>query len=183
LSISSRHSIRTKKVTKVVSGVETVVNTLIEFLDKTDDEVYACVDQTRPALSISLMKEAFLRAKKRGVRLKYITEITKDNLPYCQKLLAVVDELRHLDGIKGNFYISESGYLAPASFHEKGKSASQIIYSNVKEMIDNQKYVFESFWSRGIPGEYRIRELEEGIVPEKTDLIQDPQKHSSCFSI
>jgi two-component system sensor histidine kinase VicK len=181
LSDSFRHTIKDKKVTKVLSGVETVVNTLIEFLDKTDDDVYACVDQTRPALSISLMKEAFLRAKKRGVRVKYLTEITKDNLPYCKKLLTVVDELRHLDGIKGNFYISESGYLAPASFHERGKSASQIIYSNVKEMIDNQKYVFESFWSRGIPGEYRIRELEEGIVPVKTDLIQNPQKTLELF--
>jgi two-component system, OmpR family, sensor histidine kinase VicK len=181
LSVSSRHSIKDRNVTKVLSGVETVVNTLIEFFDKTDGEVYACVDQTRPALSISLMKEAFLRAKKRGVRLKYITEITNDNLPYCKKLLTIVDELRHLDGIKGNFYISESGYLAPASFHEKGKSASQIIYSNVKEMIENQKYVFESFWSRGIPSEYRIRELEEGIVPVKTDLIQNPKKTLELF--
>ena len=181
MSVSSRHSINPKKVTKVLSGVETVVNALVEFLDKTDGEVYACVDQTRPALNISLMKEAFLRAKKRSVRIKYITEITKDNLPYCKKLLTVVDELRHLDGIKGNFYISASGYLAPASFHEKGKSASHIIYSNVKEMIDNQKYVFESFWSRGIPSEYRIRELEEGIVPVKTDLIQNPQKTLELF--
>jgi two-component system, OmpR family, sensor histidine kinase VicK len=181
LSVSSHHSIKAKKVTKVLSGVETVVNTLVEFLDKSDDEVFACVDQTRPALNISLMKEAFLRAKKRGVRLKYITEITKDNLPYCKKLLALVDELRHLDGIKGNFYISESGYLAPAAYHEKGKSASQLIYSNVKEMIANQKYVFDSFWSRGTPSEYRIRELEEGIVPVTTDLIQNPQKTLELF--
>jgi two-component system, OmpR family, sensor histidine kinase VicK len=181
LSVSSHHSIKAKKVTKVLSGVETVVNTLVEFLDKSDDEVFACVDQTRPALNISLMKEAFLRAKKRGVRLKYITEITKENLPYCKKLLAFVDELRHLDGIKGNFYISESGYLAPAAYHEKGKSASQLIYSNVKEMIANQKYVFDSFWSRGTPSEYRIRELEEGIVPVTTDLIQNPQKTLELF--
>jgi two-component system, OmpR family, sensor histidine kinase VicK len=178
---ASFHFVKGKKVTKVLSGVETVINTLIEFLDKTNDEVYACVDQTRPALNISLLKEAFLRAKKRGVRLKYITEITKDNLPYCKQLLTVVDELRHLDGIKGNFYISESGYVAPASFHEEGKSASHIIYSNVKEMIDNQKYVFESFWSRGIPAKYRIRELEEGIDPVKTNLIQNPQKTLELF--
>jgi nitrogen-specific signal transduction histidine kinase/sugar-specific transcriptional regulator TrmB len=181
LSDSARHSTKAKRVTKVLSGVDTVVNALVEFLDKTDDEVYVCVDQTRPALNITLMKEALLRAKKRGVRLKYITEITKDNLPYCKKLLPIVDELRHLDGIKGNLYISKSGYLAPASFHEKGKSASQIIYSNVKEVIDNQKYVFESFWGKGIPSEYRIRELEEGIVPVKTDLIRNPQKTLELF--
>jgi two-component system, OmpR family, sensor histidine kinase VicK len=181
LSASSLNSIKAKKVTKVLSGVETVISTLVEFLDKTNEELYACVDQTRPALNILLLKEAFFRAKKRGVRLKYITEITKDNLPYCKQLLTVVDELRHLDGIKGNFYISESGYLAPATFHETGKSASQIIYSNVREMIDNQKYVFESFWSRGISSEYRIRELEEGIIPVKTDLIQNPKKTLELF--
>jgi two-component system, OmpR family, sensor histidine kinase VicK len=180
---ASLHPIKGKKVTKVFSGVETVINTIIEFLDQTDKEVNACVDQTRPILTldISVLKQAFLRTKKRGVKLRYITEITNDNLPYCKQLLSVVSELRHLDGIKGNFYISESGYLAPATFHERGKSASQIIYSNIKEMIDNQKYVFDSFWSRGIPAKYRIRELEEGIDPGKTELIQNPQRTLELF--
>ena len=180
---SSLYSIKGKKVTKVFSGVETVINTIIEFLNQTNNEVYACVDQTRPilALDISVLKQAFLRTKKRGVKLKYLTEITKDNLPYCKQLLTVVSELRHLDGIKGNFYISESGYLAPATFHERGKSASQIIYSNIKEMIDNQKYVFDSFWNRGIPAQYRIMELEEGIEPGKTELIQNPQRVLELF--
>ena len=133
------------------------------------------------SLIFQVLKQAFLRAKRRGVKLRYITEITKDNLPYCKQLLSVVSELRHLDGIKGNFYISESGYLAPATFHEKGKSASQIIYSNIKEMIDNQKYVFDSFWNKGIPAKYRIRELEEGTDPGKTELIQNPQRTLELF--
>jgi two-component system, OmpR family, sensor histidine kinase VicK len=83
-------------------------------------------------LDILDLKNAFLDAKNRGVKLHYVTEITKDNLPYCKQLMVMVDELRHLDGIKGNLYVSESGYLAPATAHERGKSASQIIYSNVK---------------------------------------------------
>ena len=87
----------------------------------------------------------------------YVTEITKDNLSYCKQLLTMVDELRHLDGIKGNFYISETGYLAPATLHEKGKPASQIIYSNVKELINHQKYVFDTFWDKAIAAELRIR--------------------------
>ena len=56
----------------------------------------------------------------------------------------MVDELRHLDGIKGSFYVSESEYLAPATFHEAGKPVAQIICSNVKELIDHQRYVFET---------------------------------------
>jgi hypothetical protein len=44
-------------------------------------------------------------------------------------LPAMVEELRHLDGIKGDLYVSDSAYLAHATIHEKVKPASQTIYS------------------------------------------------------
>ena len=56
----------------------------------------------------------------------YLTEITRDNVAYCKELITIVDELRHLDGIKGNFMLSESEYLAPVVLFEKGKIAPQI---------------------------------------------------------
>jgi two-component system, OmpR family, sensor histidine kinase VicK len=169
--------------TKVLYGVETVVNTIIEFLNRTNDVVYACVDQTRPVLTLDTLdlKNAFLYAKRRGVKLHYVTEITKDNISYCKQLMDMVDELRHLDGIKGNFYVSESGYLAPATAHEVGKSASQVIYSNVTEIIEHQRYVFDSFWNKAIQAGDRIREIEEGIDLAKTEVIQSPQKIKDTF--
>jgi two-component system sensor histidine kinase VicK len=171
------------RATKVLYGVETVVNTIIEFLNRTNDVVYACVDQTRPVLTLDTLdlKNAFLYAKKRGVKLHYVTEITKDNISYCKQLMDMVDELRHLDGIKGNFYVSESGYLAPATAHEVGKSASQVIYSNVTEIIEHQRYVFDSFWNKAIQAGDRIREIEEGIDLAKTEVIQSPQKIMDTF--
>jgi two-component system, OmpR family, sensor histidine kinase VicK len=171
------------RATKVLYGVETVVNTIIEFLNRTNDAVYACVDQTRPILTLETLglKNAFLYAKKRGVKLHYVTEITKDNLSYCKQLMDMVDELRHLDGIKGNFYVSESGYLAPATAHEVGKSASQVIYSNVTEIIEHQRYVFDSFWNKAIQAGDRIREIEEGIDLARTEVIHSPQKIMDTF--
>jgi two-component system, OmpR family, sensor histidine kinase VicK len=70
---------------------------------------------TRPQLAIVLdpIRNAFVDAKNRGVRLRYLTEITTENISYCKELLSIVSKLRHLDGIKGNFMISESEYLAP----------------------------------------------------------------------
>ena len=169
--------------TKVLYGVETVVNTIIEFLNRTNDVVYACVDQTRPVLTLDTLdlKNAFLYAKRRGVKLHYVTEITKDNISYCKQLMDMVDELRHLDGIKGNFYVSESGYLAPATAHEVGKSASQVIYSNVTEIIEHQRYVFDTLWNKAIQAGDRIREIEEGIDLAKTEVIQSPQKIKDTF--
>ncbi|HZA70940.1 MAG TPA: ATP-binding protein [Nitrososphaeraceae archaeon] len=181
---SSLRSIRGKReVTRVFYGVDIVINAVIEFLHQTNDFVYACVDQTRPSLTfdISELMKAFKDAKKRGVKLLYITEITKDNLSYCKQLMSMVNELRHLDGIKGNFYISKSRYLAPATFHEKGKSASQIIYSNVKAILEQQHYVFETLWNKSIPAEVKIKELEQGLEPDIIEVIQNPAKTMNLY--
>ena len=167
-----------KEDTLVFYGVDAVINIVIQFLNQTNKTVYACVDQTRPILTLDILvlKKAFEDAKRRGVKLMYVTEITKENLSYCKQLMEMTHELRHLDGIKGNFYISESGYLAPATYHEKGKPASQIIYSNVNEIIEHQKYVFDSFWDRAIPAEQRIKETEEGLASEFYEVITDHEK-------
>ncbi|MGA7369985.1 MAG: HAMP domain-containing sensor histidine kinase, partial [Nitrososphaeraceae archaeon] len=133
------------------------------------------------SLDISVLRKAFEDAKKRGVKLMYVTEITKENLSYCKRLMETTYELRHLEGIRGNFYISETGYLAPAAYHEKGMPASQIIYSNVNEIIEHQKYVFESFWHRAIPAEQRINEIEAGIDSGKTEIIYNPQSIYDLF--
>lgn len=164
-----------KECTEIFYGIDTVMNTVLQFLYHTKGKIDACVDYTRPSLAIDIiiLKKAFLDARKRGVRLRYATEINKDNISYCKQLMSMVDELRHLEGIKGNFYISETGYLAPATFHEAGEPAAQIIYSNVKELIEHQKYVFETLWSKTIPAEQRIREIEEGVEHHETVIIDN----------
>jgi two-component system, OmpR family, sensor histidine kinase VicK len=168
----------------VFYGVDAVINIVMQFLNHTNKTVYACVDQTRPILTLDILvlKKAFEDAKRRGVKLMYVTEITKDNLSYCKQLMEMTHELRHLEGIKGNFYISETEYLAPTALHEKGKPASQIIYCNVSEIIEHQKYVFDSFWNRAIPAEHRIKEIEERLAPEFYEVITDPEKAAQTIT-
>ena len=124
--------------TQVLHGEQNVISTVLQFTSKAKSRIDACVDYTRPSLTIEIeeLRKAFLDAKRRGIRLRYVTEITEDNVVYCKELLKMVDELRHIEGIKGNFYISETEYIAPATLHTKGKPASQIIYSNVKEIVE-----------------------------------------------
>jgi two-component system sensor histidine kinase VicK len=165
--------------TIVLHGEQNVVNTVLQFTSKAKSRIDACVDYTRPSLAVEIeqLRKAFLSAKRRGVKLRYVTEITDDNVGYCKELIKMVDELRHIDGIKGNFYISETEYVAPATFHEKGKPASWIIYSNAKEIIEHQQqFVFNSFWSRAIPAEQKIKEIEEGIIRYETRIIEDPNQ-------
>ena len=133
------------------------------------------MNYTRPSLAVILepIKKAFLDAKSRGVKLRYLTEITHDNIAACKELMTIVDELRHLDGIKGNFMISETEYLAPVILFEKGMIASQIICSNVKEILDQHQYMFDTLWNKAISAQQRIREIDEGIAPIKTRILYE----------
>ena len=138
--------------TELVHGSENVVDFLVQFMHKAKLRIDVCVDHTRPGLAIEIRRlmNAFIDAKKRQVKIRYITEITNDNLDYCKELISIADEFRHLNGIKGNFYVSEEEYDAPSTLHEKGKSSEMMIYSNIKEIVEHQQYIFE-FLEQGYP--------------------------------
>jgi hypothetical protein len=81
-----------------------------------------------------------------------------------------IGELRHLDGIKGNFAVNEKEYIASATMQE-ASLLQQVIYSNVKEVLEQQQYVFDSFWNKSVPAEQKIREIEEGVSPDVIEVI------------
>jgi len=141
------------------------------------------MNYTRPQLAVALdpIRNAFIDAKNRGVRLRYLTEITTENISFCKELISLVDELRHLDGIKGNFMLSESAYLAPIVSFEKGKVAARIIHSNVKELVEQHEYMFDTLWNKAISAEQRIKEIEEKVEVEFVDVIADQEKASSVL--
>ncbi|MFZ0510610.1 MAG: hypothetical protein WAM14_03300, partial [Candidatus Nitrosopolaris sp.] len=164
--------------TEVLYGTNNVISAELGFFSEAKTRIDTCMDYTRPALAIGIeaIRKSFVEAKRNGLQLRYLTEITNDNLSYCKEIMSVVDELRHLDSIKGNFMITESEYLAPITSRDKIKPADIIIFSNVKEIVEHQQYVFDTFWDKAIPVEQRIREIEEGIVHYDTRIIKDSQQ-------
>ncbi|MGC2571773.1 MAG: histidine kinase dimerization/phospho-acceptor domain-containing protein, partial [Candidatus Nitrosopolaris sp.] len=172
------HDNNVRERTEVLYGTDNVINNELRFFSETKIRIDTCMDYTRPALAIGTkaIRKSFVEAKRKGVQLRYLTEITNDNLCYCKEIMSMVDEVRHLDGIKGNFMISESEYLAPITSRHKIKPADTIIFSNVKEIVEHQQYVFHTFWDKAIPAVQKIREIEEGIVHYDTRIINDSQQ-------
>jgi signal transduction histidine kinase len=172
------------KNTRVLQGPEKVIDIVLQFTSHAENKIDAFVDHTRPSLIIELkdLMKAFHDVKKRGVKLRYITEITAENISFCKELLAtIVDELRHLDGIKGNFYVDEREYIAPAALHEKGKPPSQIVYSNMKEVVEEQQYIFDTLWNKSISAEEKIKEIEQGVEPEYFRVINDNEEATNIL--
>jgi two-component system, OmpR family, sensor histidine kinase VicK len=163
--------------TEVLYGTDKVISEELQFFSKSKRQIDTCMDHTRPPLAIGIesIKRSFVEAKSRGVKLRYLTEITDANISYCKQLMSIVDEVRHLDGIKGNFMLSEIEYLAPATSHEETKVSSLIIYSSVREIVEHQQYVFETLWNKSMSAEKRMKELKEGITMHyETKVIEDP---------
>jgi nitrogen-specific signal transduction histidine kinase len=162
--------------TNILYGSHRVIDMAIQFASNAEVKIDACVDYTRPSLILQIkeIKKAFYDAKERGIKLRYITEITADNVSFCKELsTTIADELRHLDGIKGNFYVSEREYIAPAALHQKDKPSSQIIHSNMREMVEEQQYIFDTLWNKSISAEDKIKEIEHEIEPDYFRIIND----------
>jgi two-component system, OmpR family, sensor histidine kinase VicK len=169
--------------TRLIEGIDNVLNAELQFFSNARKRIDTCMNYTRPELAIMLeqINKAFLHAIGRSVVLRYITEITKDNISYCKQLMTIVDELRHLEGIKGNFMLSETEYIAPIILFEKGKIASQIIYSNQKEIVDQHQYIFDALWNKAVSAEQRIKEIEDGIIGQEhyqTRFLENPSEVS-----
>ncbi|CAN5404615.1 hypothetical protein BH18THE2_BH18THE2_11710 [soil metagenome] len=162
------------EMTKIIYGSENVMGAILQFLSNAKNVIYSCGDYRGPSISIEVQeyRELISSLRRRGINLKYITEITRENIHYCKELMKLGYEIRHLDGIKANFSVSETDYIASTTLRES-QPVPQVIYSNIKDIVIQQKYVFDSFWNMAIPAEQKIREIEEDIEPEIFDTITD----------
>ena len=101
------------------------MNTILQFLSKANT-ISSCGDYKAPSLTIEVKNiEILLNLKKRGIKLRYITDITKDNVSYCKELMKFAYEIRHLDGIKANFSVSETEYLASATLCRRSTTTNE----------------------------------------------------------
>ncbi len=109
----------------------------------------------------------------RGVKLRYITEITKENAEYCKRMISELSaEIKHIDKVRGNFTVTDSEYISVPRVGE-GTVAQGVLYSNLAELVEQNQFFFETLWSSAIPAEDRIRELLDGKVRSNTTILRD----------
>ena len=163
------------ETTEILRGVEDTTRAVVLFFTNAN-WVSVCADSLAPsvAMGVEPIKECYENLKSRQVKVRWITEITKDNLPYCRALMQYA-ELRHLDGIKGNFGVSDTAYIATATLN-KAQPVAELIYSTAKSVIEQNKNVFDTLWSKAVLAEDRIREIEEGVTRAEIRAVKDPRE-------
>ena len=150
-----------------------VINAISDIFSNANHRIDVCGNSNFPLKisSFESVRKVVIAAKNRGISLRFIIEITKENLQYCKDLMKITDELRHMDEIEANFGLSETEYLGSITLQEE---ALQATYSNVKEVVEQQQFIFDTLWSKATPAEQKIREIEEGIEPEVIETIRNP---------
>ena len=154
------------KKTEVLYGEENIMNSILQFLSG-EDRIDACGDSNAPAFVLKVYKKLMENAKKEqgGIRLRFLTDIDSENINYCKGLMKFAEVVRHVEGIKANFAVRNTDYIGIATSNAEIQPSiqSHIIYSNVKGIIQQQQYLFNSLWDKSVPAEQRIEEIERGV--------------------
>jgi signal transduction histidine kinase len=139
-------------------------------------------DSRAPSIVIEVAeyRDGYRAVKQRGGKIRVITDITKENIEYCKKLMEMA-ELRHLAEVKGGLAVNETEYMA-TTILEEAKPLTQVIYSNVPELVAQGQHIFDTFWDLAIPAQVRIDEIEAGRVHPETVIINDPERIRRHFS-
>ena len=173
----------TKKI-RILDGIQSTTNAILRLLSKSKSGVDICSNYT--VLSLAIVDEVFQKAlseaKRRGVKLRCVIEITKENIVYCKELMRRV-ELRHLDGLKGTFILNEREYLSisTATLLE-GKTIPQIVHTDIEQIVEQQQHIFDTFWNKTISAQEKIGEIEKEVEPFNIDIIRDRKCAESLFT-
>ncbi|MDQ3977409.1 MAG: hypothetical protein M3264_12875, partial [Thermoproteota archaeon] len=172
------HSNQDQEVTKyerteMLIGPEVTTKQAWEFFSNVSKKFDGCASSAATPIVMTAFRDAYKGMKRRGVKIRSVTDITKDNLNHCKDLMQYA-EVRHISHLIGNFGVSETEYIVAPTMNE-GQPLPKLIYSDSKEMVEQQQNIFDIFWSKAIPAEQRIKEIEEDREEEFFQVINNPE--------
>jgi two-component system, OmpR family, sensor histidine kinase VicK len=165
-----------ERKTEVLYGADNALQRGVYFMSHVKNKMDIYFDNRGSSIVINIdeYRNGYRDIKRRGGKIRLLTEITSENIEYCKQLMNIVDEFRHVDGIKGGLAVSETEFMATTML-EEGTPLAQVIYSNVKEMVEQGQYIFDSLWANtsAIPAKQRIKEIEQGVIREIIETLRD----------
>jgi hypothetical protein len=149
----------------------------LKALSEVKTSAVAYWDSTGPSVFVSTepVWKTLRELIKRGVSLRVVTDINEDNISFCKIIVENGIQLRHLPGIKSNFGINDGTEYITNVVSMEG--LWQAVVSNVKTFAEGQQSVFDTLWSKALPAEQRINEIEgHGTAKYETKELHNTQE-------
>lgn len=170
--------------TEIIYGDENIIRDTLEVYSVLTNSLDICNDSNGPSMFVipnHPVTRAYRELRERGIRLRFIAEVTKDNIVYSKELMKNC-ELRHLDEVKGNFGISDGIYYRASAKTRLSSPPPLLICSTLRAFVEQQQYLFEMLWKKAIPAKQRLKEIEENLKREFIETIRDSEETTSLIS-
>jgi two-component system, OmpR family, sensor histidine kinase VicK len=176
---SNQEGTKKHEQTEMLIGAEVTTKRMSELFSNVSKKFDGCANSTAPSIAMTIFRDAYEDMKSKGVKIRWVTDITKDNLTHCKDLMQYA-EVRHISCLDENFRVSETEYIA-ATTTKEGLPIPKLIYSNSKEIVGQQQYIFETLWDKAVPAEQRIKEIEQESELQRIAVIYDARQALELF--
>src|SRR6476619_4732687 len=128
--------------TEVLYENNTIIKKTLETFSWTKKSMDGSLDKDGPAIHVLYepIWNGLVSLKKKGIKIRGITEVTLDNIHYCKKLMKV-GEIRHLDGVRTNFGIADKKQVLFHGVSRESDPISQAILTSAKGLVEAQQYM------------------------------------------
>jgi hypothetical protein len=132
-----------------------------------------------------LEKSKISQSLKSELRIRIITNITKNDISYCEKLLSIGLEINHLPELEGgNMILNDKTFFSFTI--QRINTVHKVIFDiykiNDPHLLTIQQLLFNKIWRDSIPAALRMHELKEEKTPNttilhpKTEIIENPRE-------
>ena len=150
--------------TEIIKGKEDILKRVQEVIQDASENLDVCLSSliVQDSSDINYLLNSYKEAYRRGVKVRYITNIRRENLLFIKKFMSV-SKVRHLSNVIDVFVFSEKEILYNIVPMSSEDVSAPFLYSKAKEISKAQKHIFENLWTRAKD----IKEEKEEIKEQK----------------
>ena len=150
--------------TEIIKGKEDILKRVQEVIQDSSENLDVCLSSliVQDSSDINYLLNSYKEAYRRGVKVRYITNIRRENLLFIKKFMSI-SKVRHLSNVIDVFVISEKEILYNIVPMSSEDVSAPFLYSKAKEISKAQKHIFENLWTRAKD----IKEEKEEIKEQK----------------
>lgn len=148
--------------TQIIKGKEDILKRIEDVIQNASEKLDICIshhiveDSSHKNHLLNSCKQAY----ERGVKIRYITKIKKENLLYVKQFLPVA-KVRHLSNVVDVLVLNENEILCNIGAISSYFIFAPFLYSKTKEILKEQKHIFETLWMHARDINEERKEIEE----------------------
>jgi len=163
---------------RYLRGRENLYALIPKFIENSKRDILWMTTPNGVARIYKNLKLFIDEAKNRGVRLRCLTQVTKENMPIIKELGI---EVRHTDNVYAIADCYDDSLLTLMQIKEDTdiieSPEDTSIITNQPGTVKMVRQFMESTWDTAVDAEERIRELETGIATKEfSKVIENPEE-------